>query len=159
MGERENAHIGAVSRIPVVQRSFAVTAAWQFAAFFILLLLVWANSLLDLPALLFGVSARGVDLFGSCIVSAGVLVAAVVTVGQTYLRQRAFAAQFVTVCSDCRRVKINEDLWQGIEDYMAVHSRVMLSHGLCPHCFEQRVAALNAEPCACPREGHPPERM
>ncbi|MBM4147526.1 MAG: hypothetical protein FJ224_00570 [Lentisphaerae bacterium] len=126
-----------VERIPVVAKSFAAIAFWQFAAFLLLILLIWANGTVDLPYLVFGTEKSGLDFFGCSVLTCGVMVTAILTVGNTYLRQRKFAASLVTVCSSCHRVRISRQAWEAVEDYIASHSAVTFSHGLCPDCMEK----------------------
>jgi hypothetical protein len=39
------------------------------------------------------------------------------------------------VCAGCKRVRDDEGLWRGIEEYLWTHADVMVSHGLCPTCL------------------------
>ena len=78
--------------------SFSHVAVWQGAGFVILLLLVWFNELTDVPALLAGRPASPPDLARGCISSAGVLFAAIITIGQTYLQQRSIVSGMLTIC-------------------------------------------------------------
>lgn len=41
------------------------------------------------------------------------------------------------VCAGCKRVRDDEGLWRGIEEYLWTHADVMVSHGLCPSCLEK----------------------
>lgn len=135
-----------VTETRVARRGFAAIAFWQFASFFMLLLVVWVNGVLDLPSILYGTAQRPLDVFGCAVLSAGVMVTAIVTVGHTYIRERRLAASFVTVCSACHRVRIKQELWQDLEKYISSRSEVMISHGLCPDCYGRQVADLAAQP-------------
>ena len=56
--------------------------------------------------------------------------------------------ELVVVCSWCKRVKVN-DHWLEVEDAVKLlglfnAARMpRISHGICPHCFEQINANLN----------------
>lgn len=39
------------------------------------------------------------------------------------------------VCAGCKKVRDDEGLWRGIEEYLWTHADVMVSHGLCPTCL------------------------
>lgn len=46
------------------------------------------------------------------------------------------------ICMFCHRIRDDEESWRKIEDYLSEHTDVQLSHGLCPHCFEQHYPEL-----------------
>jgi PAS domain S-box-containing protein len=41
------------------------------------------------------------------------------------------------ICSHCHRIRSDPETWQKIESYLAEHSEMRFSHGLCPECFEK----------------------
>jgi CheY-like chemotaxis protein len=43
------------------------------------------------------------------------------------------------ICSYCKRIRNDSDNWQNVESYVAGHSQVEFSHGICPACFENTV--------------------
>lgn len=127
-----------------VRRGFAYIAFWQFMAFFILLLLVWANEVLDLASLLWGVSPMTPSVFRGSVLTAGVLITAIVTVGHTYEQQKRIIKGFITVCSNCKRVRLDQEAWEKIEEYVARNSMLIFSHGICPECFERYIKEMEA---------------
>jgi hypothetical protein len=38
------------------------------------------------------------------------------------------------LCAWCKKVRDDLGLWQDIDTYMALHSEVIFSHGVCPEC-------------------------
>jgi len=122
-----------------LKRGFAYIAFWQFMAFLMLLLLVWANEVLDLASLIWGTTRLAPNIFRGMVLTVGVLVTAIVTVGHTYEQQRRVIKGFVTVCSHCNRVRLDQEAWEKIEEYVARHSMLTFSHGICPDCFERYV--------------------
>ncbi|HEY3900060.1 MAG TPA: response regulator [Chthoniobacter sp.] len=40
------------------------------------------------------------------------------------------------ICCYCKKVRDSQDYWQEVEDYMANHTDVQFSHGVCPPCKE-----------------------
>jgi sigma-B regulation protein RsbU (phosphoserine phosphatase) len=40
------------------------------------------------------------------------------------------------ICSYCKRIRSDENYWEQVDRYVAQHSEVQFSHGICPHCFE-----------------------
>jgi phosphoserine phosphatase RsbU/P len=40
------------------------------------------------------------------------------------------------ICSYCNRIRSDNDYWEEVDRYVAEHSEVTFSHGVCPACFE-----------------------
>ena len=40
------------------------------------------------------------------------------------------------ICSYCKRIRSDQDYWEQVDSYVAHHSDVKFSHGICPSCFE-----------------------
>ena len=43
----------------------------------------------------------------------------------------------LTICSVCKKVKIKENYWQTIEEYVSDNSEVQFSHGICNDCAKK----------------------
>ncbi len=39
------------------------------------------------------------------------------------------------ICSYCKKVRDEQNYWQRVENYLAEHAQVVLSHGICPDCY------------------------
>lgn len=127
-------------------KGYAYVAVWQWAAFMILLLLVWVNELLNIPSLLFDTPKRPPDIIRGCIASAGVLVTGIITVGNTYIQQRRIVKGMLAVCAYCRRIRIDEAVWKGLESFLSDYSRIALTHSVCPECYEKEMnSVISAE--------------
>jgi GAF domain-containing protein len=54
--------------------------------------------------------------------------------------QRAAEAEVATLrdllpmCAWCRKIRDDEQLWMGVEEYFTTHSNTRFSHGICPEC-------------------------
>jgi DNA-binding response OmpR family regulator len=46
------------------------------------------------------------------------------------------------ICSDCKRIRDEQERWQTIESYVAARTDVSFTHGLCPKCTELRMREL-----------------
>lgn len=128
-------------RIP----TFARIALWQFAAFFLLLLLIWANEILNLSNLLYDTGNKRPDWFAASLLTAFVLLTAIICVGYSYVLQRRIISGMLVVCSRCNKVKLNKQNWERLDVYVHKRSKATLSHGLCPDCFEGELALLRGE--------------
>ena len=40
----------------------------------------------------------------------------------------------LTICSVCKKIKVDENYWQKIEDYISENSDAQFSHGICMDC-------------------------
>ncbi|MEI6350400.1 MAG: response regulator [Verrucomicrobiota bacterium] len=50
------------------------------------------------------------------------------------------------ICSYCKKVRQDGTYWQQIESYLAEHSDLTFSHGLCPECYNEVEKDWNANP-------------
>ncbi len=129
-------HTHKTGRPPLFIRGFAYIACWQFAVFFILFLLIWVNEFLDIAALFYGAPKTPPDITRACLSSAGVLLAAIIAVGHTYVQQQNLVFGMLTMCSYCHKVRISEMDWERIEEYVGKRTAAAFSHGICPVCYE-----------------------
>jgi hypothetical protein len=42
----------------------------------------------------------------------------------------------LSICMHCKKIRVGEDNWQQVEHYVADHTDVVFSHGMCPECHE-----------------------
>jgi C4-dicarboxylate-specific signal transduction histidine kinase len=47
------------------------------------------------------------------------------------------------ICAWCKKVRDSTDYWHEVEHYVAAHTEVRFSHGMCPKCFEKAVEELD----------------
>ena len=121
---------------------FGYVACWQLMTFIMLLLLIWVSELRDMPALLFDIAPVKVNYVRGCVLSAGVFITAVIAIGNTYLQQKRVLTHLISVCSNCHKVRVNEDNWNRIEDYVSENSPLIFTHGLCPECMANTMEAI-----------------
>ena len=91
---------------------FAYIGFWQFMTFIMLILLVWVNEVRDMPALLFNTEPQDVNIVRGCLLTAAVLIAAIVAIGNTYLQQKRVLNSMISVCSSCNKVRVNQNQWK-----------------------------------------------
>ena len=129
--------------IHLPKEPFAYIGFWQFLTFIMLILVVWVNEVQDMPALLFSAEPQDANIFRGCLLTAGVLVAAIVTIGNTYLQQKRVLNSMISVCSTCNKVRVNQHQWKQMEEYISDNSLLTFTHGLCPDCTEKAMQAVN----------------
>lgn len=114
--------------------AFASVAFWQLMAFVLLICVVWAIEVLDLPRLIFGADPSPFDLFRVCLVSAAIITAAIVTVGHTYEQQRGIINNLLKACLYCHRIQGPNGSWEHVEEYFMKYYPISLERGPCPDC-------------------------
>lgn len=45
--------------------------------------------------------------------------------------------KILPICSDCKKIRNDDDYWQSVEEYMANNLHLKFTHGLCPDCAEK----------------------
>ncbi|GFO62644.1 DUF3365 domain-containing protein [Geomonas paludis] len=51
----------------------------------------------------------------------------------------------IPICSYCKKIRKDEEIWQQMEQYISEHTDALFSHGICPSCFEHYCAAGKKE--------------
>jgi hypothetical protein len=121
-------------------------AFWQLMSFVLLILLIWVNETMDLASLWFGTLPGNPDVFRGCVLTIATIIVAIVATGHAYVQQKRIIKGLLTVCSQCHKIRIDEKMWERVDDYITEHSLALISHGLCPHCYEamkKEVDAMN----------------
>jgi sigma-B regulation protein RsbU (phosphoserine phosphatase) len=54
------------------------------------------------------------------------------------------------ICSYCKSVRNDENYWEQVEQYVADHTNVKFSHGICPSCYD--IVAARWQPAGSLRE-------
>lgn len=121
---------------------FAYIAFWQLMTFVMLIIMVWINELRDGAAIFFDTPVTGFNIFRVCLLTAAVLVAAIITIGNTYLQEQRVVKSMISVCSNCHRVRLNNDVWQKMEEYIGERSLLSFTHGLCPECTKDLMKTI-----------------
>ena len=61
---------------------------------------------------------------------------------ETALAQIQQLRGLLCICSDCKRIRDEQERWQTIEHYLAARTDVTFTHSLCPKCGELRMKEL-----------------
>jgi hypothetical protein len=110
----------------------------EAAGFLTLLLIIWLNEVLDLPHNLLGANPSRINLAEALFESFGVIILASAVIFATHklLKKITYLEGFMPVCAFCKRIKLTDDKWVTIQEFMEKHSDAVLSHGLCPECLK-----------------------
>ena len=50
------------------------------------------------------------------------------------------------ICSYCKKVRNEANYWEQVDSYLASHSTLKLTHGICPQCLETMMKQLEESP-------------
>lgn len=123
-------------------------AAWQFLAFILLVCLVWAIEGLNLGARPTGVSAGESMVSRACVLTAAIIVCAIISVGNTYIQQKHILRGILLLCTSCSKVRVKRDVWESLGDLVEDRTLATLNQDLCPECFksvEREITAANVQ--------------
>jgi hypothetical protein len=115
---------------------FVYVAFWQMMTFLILILAVWAVEYQEIATVVYKAGEDKPDLLRAIWLTFGIVCIALIIIGHTYLQQKRIINNMLSVCSRCRKVQVNKDYWESMEDYLYDISPSDITHGLCPECLE-----------------------
>jgi hypothetical protein len=52
---------------------------------------------------------------------------------------------FLPICSFCKKIRTNKNIWEQMEDYISQHSEAVLSHSVCPECRNKHYGTANGK--------------
>ena len=106
----------------------------------------WVNEIYDLPYLLYGASPTPVNLFEAWMETGWALFVMLLVLSSTQalLKQIRYMEGFLPVCSFCKKIRVAQD-WVPIEHYLHEHSRVQMTHSLCPVCAKEHYGYVEGE--------------
>lgn len=104
--------------------------------FALIILMLWADEVLDFPHLIFGVPATPANLVESAIESFLVLIMAglVMTLTDRLISRIQYLEGILPICSFCHKIRFQKD-WVAVEEYVSERSGADFSHTVCPDCY------------------------
>jgi DNA-binding response OmpR family regulator len=45
--------------------------------------------------------------------------------------------KLIPICAYCKKIRDDQNYWQGLEHYLLEHAEIRFSHGICPCCMEK----------------------
>jgi len=116
----------------------------EMLGFILMIAVIWANELLDVPHKAFGAPATPVNWYECAVESIGMLILGVVIIicsWRTLARIR-FLEGIMNMCSYCKRIRLG-DQWVCVDRYVMDHSEALISHGLCPECLKKHYPGVD----------------
>ena len=114
------------------------TLSVEAVGFGLLMVLLLADEIVDLPHLLLGAPRTPVRISELVIEVGATLVmgAAVIIASWRMNRQIAYMESLILICGACRRVSV-DGRWVAVEEYMQRRRDRRTTHGVCPACYDQ----------------------
>lgn len=120
-------------------------ALWQTLIVVALIAMIWVKEVLDVPALVFGAEPSKMDWLGALVLTIGILSGGIIIVGHTYMQQKQILRGFISVCSYCRKVHMEETDWQRMEEFLEHRTLAEFTHGICPDCYTKVLSQIETE--------------
>ncbi len=116
---------------------------YEGVGFFLLILFIWMDELLDLPQYFLGAPNTPINFLESAIETTVALLLATLVLVLTWrlCHKIRYLEGFLHVCSFCKRIRV-DDKWIPLETYLHQNSAAEMSHGICPDCAQQHYGDL-----------------
>lgn len=122
--------------LPTLKRRMVVYEAVGIVA---VIVLRWADEVFDLPHLLLGASPTPVNWQEAALESAFVALIGIFIIALTsrFLAEVRYLEGFLVLCAFCKKVKVSEERWIPLEEFVTEHAEVRFSHSYCPKCLAE----------------------
>lgn len=109
---------------------------YEIIAFALIILTIWSNEIIDIPAMFFGAEVSPLNWQESIFESTLIIIIAVFIINFTrkIFQRMKYLEGFLPVCSYCKKIRDEKGNWQQIEAYIHARSEAEFSHGICPEC-------------------------
>ncbi|MCW5198848.1 hypothetical protein VU07_04025 [Desulfobulbus sp. F4] len=112
---------------------------YEAGAFAFIIALIWLDEPVDMPALFMGAPETPVNWRESLFESTIILMVGAVIIYFTsrLLKRMKHLEGILPICSCCKRIRKEDDIWHQIESYIKEYSDAEFTHGICPKCAEK----------------------
>ncbi len=123
------------------------TLSVEAVGFVLLMLLLLADEIIDLPHVLLGAPRTPIRISELAIEVGAALVMgiAVILASWRVNQQIAYMESLILICGGCRRISV-EGRWIPVEEYVERRIDRRTTHGACPACYEQLMRDLDGSP-------------
>jgi len=118
---------------------------YEIIAFASIILLVWLDEVIDIPALFLGAVPTPINWRESLFESVFIVLFGAVIIHFTHnlLKRMKYLEGILPVCASCKKIRDEQDHWHPIESYVRERSNVEFSHGICPEYAEKLYPEFN----------------
>ncbi len=133
---------------PAGTNIIAKKIAWcEGLSFLFVIALIWFDELLDIPHVLLGGEATPINWRESTFESLAIAVVGILIIRHTYklLVRVSYLESILPVCPSCKKIRIDPEFWQGIEEFVEERARKEFVHGVCPECIHKYYPELSGK--------------
>lgn len=123
-----------------IRRPLRYIAVWQSLTFLLLTCVIWA---FEMYGLLYGGQT---DVKRAFLLTGVLVLGGVIIVAHSYIQERNALRGLFTICAYCHKVRIDQNAWTQIEQFVVEHSDADFTHGVCPSCFHKVTAEMTGKP-------------
>jgi K+-sensing histidine kinase KdpD len=63
---------------------------------------------------------------------------------RTLMQEVKILRGLLPICSFCKKIRKENNVWEHIEQYVTEHSEAQFSHGLCPNCLQEHYSGFTS---------------
>jgi DNA-binding response OmpR family regulator len=52
----------------------------------------------------------------------------------------------IPICAYCKKIRDDANYWQQVDSYLAHHSGIRFTHGICPDCLDREIRSMDDDP-------------
>ena len=125
---------------PPATNIIAKKVAWyETMAIVFIIALSWFDEILDIPYVLLGGSATPINWRESFFESIVIAIVGVAIIRHTYtlLTRVSYLESILPACASCKKIRVDPEFWEGIEQFVEERSKTEFTHGICPDCIRK----------------------
>ena len=118
---------------------------YETGAIAFVIALSWFDEVLDIPHVLLGGAATPINWRESVFESIVIAVVGGLIIRHTYklLTRVSYLESILPVCASCKKIRLDPEFWQGIEQFVEERSKSEFTHGICPECIAKYYPELS----------------
>jgi hypothetical protein len=116
--------------------------------FLLATLVIWLDELVDLPHFLFGSPQVPARIAEASMESMLVLAVGVGVVSSTMwlFKRIAHLESYIVMCAWCQKIKVENERWITVAEYLWEKDERQITHGLCKNCAEEQMKLIKKKP-------------
>jgi hypothetical protein len=123
---------------------------YESSAILFVIALSWFDEVLDIPYVLLGGPATPVNWRESVFESIIIAIVGGLIIRHTYklLTKISYLESILPVCASCKKIRMDQEFWQGIKQVVQEQTSSEFTHGICPECIDTYYPELKRKPAA-----------
>lgn len=114
-------------------------AWWQAIGIFFMAMVTWVTEIFDVPYVLMGGPSTPINWRESIFESLAITLVGILIIRHTYklLTRLNYLENIMPDCASCKKVRMDPEFWQSVEQFVKDRSKKDFTHGICPDCMEK----------------------